>query len=77
MSTTGTVDLAALHDVLGCTTLAAFTAVSGDLERTDEALLEASAAAAVAFPEGSAGASALKVIFDEIRNSAAAERSAR
>jgi hypothetical protein len=71
MSTNGTVDLVALHDALGSTTLAAFVAEGGDAEYTDEALLEAAAAAASAFPEGSAGAGALKVIFDAIRNAAA------
>ncbi|HEX7164380.1 MAG TPA: hypothetical protein VF223_24445 [Trebonia sp.] len=70
MSTTATVDLVALHDALDSTRLAAFIAEAGDLECTDEALLEASAAAASAFPQGSVGAGALKVIFDAIRNAA-------
>jgi hypothetical protein len=70
MSTTDTVDLAALHDALGSTTLAAFVAEGGDPEGRDEALLEAAAAAASAFPQGSAGAGALMVIFDAIRNAA-------
>jgi hypothetical protein len=69
--TSGTVDLAALHEVLGSATLAAFIAEDGDLQCTDQALLEAAAAASAAFPEGSAGASALKVIFDAIRGGAA------
>ena len=70
MSTTGTVDLAALHDALGSTTLAAFVAEGGDLDGLDAALLEASAAAASSFPRGSAGAGALKAIFDAIRDAA-------
>lgn len=71
MSTIDTVDLAALHDALDSTTLAAFIAEGGDRECADEALLEAAVAAASAFPEGSAGAGALRVIFDAIRNGAA------
>jgi len=77
MTTTRAVDLAALHDALDSTTLAAFIAEAGDTERANEALLEAAAAAVSAFPEGSAGAGALKVIFDVIRNSTASEEAAR
>lgn len=71
MSTAETVDLVALHDALDSTMLAAFIAEGGDPECADEALLEAAAAAASAFPQGSAGAGALKVIFDAIRDAAA------
>ena len=79
MSTINTVNLVALHDALDSTTLAAFIAEGGDPERTDEALLEAAGAAATAFPEGSDGTAALKVIFDAIRNAATSreERSVR
>lgn len=70
MRTTAPVDLVALHDALDSTRLAALTAEDGDLGRTDEALLEATAAAASAFPAGSAGAGALRVIFDAIRDAA-------
>ena len=70
MSTACTVDLAALHDALGSVTQAAFIAEGGDRAGADEALLEAAAAAASAFPRGSAGAGALKVIFDVIREAA-------
>ena len=70
MTTTVTVDLAALHDALGSTTLAAFVAEGGDRVGADEALLEAAASAALAFPRGSAGASALQVLFDAIRDAA-------
>ena len=79
MSAGTAVDLAALHDALESTTLAAFIAEDGDHACTGEALLEASAAAASAFPPGSPGADALKVIFDAIRDAAApgAEGSSR
>jgi hypothetical protein len=70
VSLADTIDLAALHDALDSTTLAAFIAEGGDPGCADEALLEAAVAAASAFPEGSAGAEALKVIFDAIRNAA-------
>ena len=62
--------LPALHDALDGATLAAFAAESGDRERVNQALLEASAAAASAFPPGSAEADALAVIFTAIGRAA-------
>src|SRR6266702_66052 len=47
-------------------TTAAFAAESGDRERVDQALMEASAAATSAFPQGSREADALGVIFTAI-----------
>lgn len=64
------VDLPALHDTLGCATLAAFIAEDGDAGCTSQALSEAAEAAAFAFPPGSPGADALKVLFDVIGEAA-------
>ncbi len=61
-----TTDLPALHDALDGATTAAFAAESGDRERVDQALMEASAAATSAFPQGSREADALGVIFTAI-----------
>jgi hypothetical protein len=63
-------DLPALHDALDGATAAAFAAESGDRDRVDQALLEASAAAASAFPPGSREADALGVIFTAIGHAA-------
>jgi hypothetical protein len=63
-------DLPALHDALDGATLAAFAAESGDRERVDQALMEASAAAASAFPPRSREADALGVIFTAIGRAA-------
>lgn len=59
-------DLPALHDALDGATAAAFAAESGDREGVDQALLEASAAAASAFPPATREADALGVIFTAI-----------
>jgi hypothetical protein len=59
-------DLPALHDALDGAVVAAFAAEAGDRQRVGEALMEASAAAASAFPPGSRGAEALGVIFAAI-----------
>jgi hypothetical protein len=63
-------DLPALHDALDGATAAAFAAESGDSQRMDQALMEASAAAASAFPPGSQEADALGVIFTAIGGAA-------
>lgn len=63
-------DLAALHDTLESAALAAFIASDGDAGCTGEALSEASATAAAAFPSGSAGAAALDVLFAAIAGAA-------
>jgi hypothetical protein len=71
MSGTGPIaDLPALHDALDGATLAALAAESGDRERVDQALMEASAAAASAFPACSREADALGVIFTAIGRAA-------
>jgi hypothetical protein len=64
------IDLPALHDALDGATAAAFAAESGDRERLDHALWEASAAAASAFPPGSQEADALGVILTAIGRAA-------
>ena len=58
--------LPALHDALSSATTAAFAAEGGDRDGTALALMEASAAAASAFPPGSGEADALGVIFTAI-----------
>lgn len=58
--------LPALHDALDCATAAALAIEDGDRDRADLALLEASAAAASAFPPDSREAEALGVIFTAI-----------
>jgi hypothetical protein len=63
-------DLAALHEALDAATLAAFIAEGGDRDCAADAVLEASFAAAGAFPPGSPGAAALGVIFDAILEAA-------
>lgn len=64
-SGTGT-DLPALHDALDGLSLAAFIGEDGDRGCVDQALMEASFAAASAFPPGSREADALNVIFTAI-----------
>lgn len=64
-------DLPALHDALDSATLAALAVGSGDRGQAQNALLEASAAAASAFPAGSREADALSVIFTAIGRAAA------
>jgi len=64
-------DLPALHDALDGAVAAALAAESGDRERVGQALLEASAAAASAFPPGSREADAIGVIFTAIGHAAA------
>lgn len=59
-------DLPALHDALDGAALAVFEAEGGDRERMSWLLMEASAAAASAFPAGSREADALEVIFGAI-----------
>ena len=63
--------LPALHDALDGATLAALAVESGDRGQAQNALLEASAAAASAFPAGSREAEALTVIFTAIHRAAA------
>lgn len=63
--------LPALHDALDSATLAALAVESGDCGQAQNALLEASAAAASAFPPGSREAEALGVIFTAIDRAAA------
>jgi hypothetical protein len=63
-------DLPALHDALDGATAAAYAAETGDRVRLDQALLEASAAAASAFPPGSREADAFRVIFTAIGRAA-------
>lgn len=65
-------DLPALHDTLDCATSAALAAEDGDRHRAAFALLEASFAAASAFPAGSREAEALSVIFTAIGRTIAA-----
>ena len=65
-----TTDLPALHDALDCATAATLAVQDGDRDRADLALLEASAAAASAFPPGSREAEALGVIFTAISRNA-------
>jgi hypothetical protein len=64
-------DLPALHDALDSATLAALAVESGDRGQAQTALMEASAAAASAFPAGSREAEALTVIFTAIDRAAA------
>jgi hypothetical protein len=64
-------DLPALHDALDSATLAALAVESGDRGQAQNALLEASAAAASAFRAGSREAEALIVIFGAIDRAAA------
>ena len=59
-------DLPALHDALDSATSAALAAEGGDHDRVSWALLEASSAAASAFPAGSREAEALSVILSAI-----------
>jgi hypothetical protein len=59
-------DLPALHDALDSATSAALAAEGGDHDRVSWALLEASSAAASAFPAGSREAEALGVILSAI-----------
>jgi hypothetical protein len=59
-------DLPALHDALDGAAMAVFAAEGGDRERVSWSLLEASAAAASAFPVGSREADALEVILGAI-----------
>ena len=66
----GFADVAALHDALDSLTLAALAAEGGDRERAGWMLLEASTAAADAFPAGSCEAEALGVIFGVIDRAA-------
>jgi predicted RNA polymerase sigma factor len=53
----------ALYDALNCASLAVLLAESGDANRAEAALLEASLAASEAFPVGSPEAEALGVIL--------------
>jgi len=59
-------DLPALHDALDGAALAVFEAEGGDRKRMSFLLMEASAAAASAFPAGSREADALEVILGAI-----------
>ena len=59
-------DLPALHDALDSARSAAWAAEAGDRDSMSFALMEASAAAASAFPPGSREADALGVIFTAI-----------
>ena len=59
-------DLPALHDALDGAATAAFAAEGGDRERVSWSLMEASAAAASAFPAGSREADAFGVILGAI-----------
>jgi hypothetical protein len=61
-----TADLPALHDALDCAAAATLAAEAGDRNCAELAVLEASAAAASAFPPGSREAEALGVIFTAI-----------
>lgn len=61
-----TADLPALHDALDGAATATFAAEGGDRERVSWSLMEASAAAASAFPAGSREADALEVILGAI-----------
>jgi hypothetical protein len=63
-------DLPALHDALDGAAMAAFAAEGGDQERMSWSLMEASAAAASAFPAGSREADALEVILGAIGRAA-------
>ncbi|HVB43265.1 MAG TPA: hypothetical protein VNF47_11240 [Streptosporangiaceae bacterium] len=62
--------LPALHDALDSATLAALAVERGDRGQAQNALLEASAAAASAFPAGSREAEALSMIFTAIDRAA-------
>lgn len=57
-------DSAAFYDALNCASLSVLHAEGGDRYKAALALLEASAAAASAFPAGSGEARALGVILD-------------
>ncbi len=69
-----TLNLAALYDALNCASLAALLSEEADPRRAakaGEALLEASLAAASAFPAGSTEAQALNVILGAIEGAMA------
>lgn len=57
-------DSAAFYDALNLASLSVLHAEGGDRDKAAIALLEASAAAAGAFPEGSGEAKALGVVLD-------------
>jgi hypothetical protein len=59
-------DLPALHDALDGAATAVFAAEGGDRQRVSWSLMEASAAAASAFPAGSREADALEIILGAI-----------
>ena len=60
------IDLAGLHDALGCAAMAAVQAGRGDRDSASLSLSEAHAAAEEAFGPRSPGVDALDVVFDAI-----------
>jgi hypothetical protein len=64
------VDLAALHDALGCAAMAVVQAVRGDEDSASLSLIEAHAAAEEAFGSGSAEVDALNAVFAAITEAA-------
>ena len=67
----GVTDLAALHDALGCASMAVAQAFRGDEDSAALSLTEAHAAATEAFGSGSPGVDALCVVFAAIAQAAA------
>jgi hypothetical protein len=66
------IDLAALHDALGCAAEATVQAWRGDQDSASLSLIEAYAAAEEAFGPASAGVDALNVVFAAIAQAASA-----
>jgi hypothetical protein len=67
-------DLAALHDALGCASMAIVQAGRGDRDSASLSLTEARAAAEEAFGRASPGVDALNLVFATITQAAHANR---